>query len=183
MDLGGELPRGDRPGGRRDVATDPGQLPGRETEVSAYRGAGVYVFRTRRPGLIGRIPLIGRHTAYVGESNAVELRRLAHVVGGGKFGAVAKPWADLKPTHYVIPLPGAPKSVLRAVETLLILLLWPVYNHAKNQWNPRRIPLSTAKRQRAQRDDIRWSFNLRPAHVLLWVAAIMIMIINDGRIW
>lgn len=147
---------------------------------SSYRGAGVYLFRTRRPGLLGRIPIIGRHNAYVGESNAVQLRRDAHVIGGGKFQAIPKDWSDLDPTHYVLPLPGAPKFVLRAVETLLTALFWPVYNDRKNRWNPRRIPLKTAKRQRAQRDLIGWSFNLRPGHVLLWAVFAMLALMNDG---
>jgi hypothetical protein len=147
---------------------------------TSYRGAGVYVFRTRRPGLLGRIPFFGRHFAYVGESNAVQLRKDAHLLGGGKYRAVPKHWADLKPTHYVIPLPGAPKHVLRWIETLVILLCWPVYNDAKNKWNPRRIPLSSARRQRGQRDFLGWSFNLRPAHLFLWVVFGGLALMNDG---
>lgn len=143
--------------------------------TSSYRGAGVYLFRTRRPGLIGRIPFIGRHTAYVGESNHLHLRKMAHLIGGGKFQAIAKPWSDLRPTWYFIPLPGAPKPLLRAIETLLILLTWPVYNSAKNRWNPRRIPLSSALRQREWRDRLGWSLNFRIAQAASWVAAIALV--------
>jgi hypothetical protein len=165
--------------------------------VSGYRGAGVYVFRTRRPGVLGMIPpavmpvavasgglisyllgyawwvallglfLCSRHTAYVGESTAVRLRKKAHLEGSVKYNQPAKPWSDLEPSWYFIPLPGAPKVALRAVETLLIVLLWPVYNHQKNQWNPRRIPLKAAKRQRVHRDLFHWSFNFRLAHLLI----------------
>lgn len=165
-----------------------------------YRGAGVYVFRTRRPGLIGRIPpwlpwaaggisalcllalhlpwmfsllsllLLPRHFAYVGETTAMVLRRDQHIHGGGKYSSVRKPWSDLEPKHYSLRLPRAPKWVLLKVETLFIVLLWPVYNDQKNRWNPRRIPLSSAKLQRAMREKIGWSFNLRFAHLLLLVA-------------
>lgn len=138
-----------------------------------YRGAGVYVFRTRRPGLLGRIPLIGRHFAYVGESSAVRMRRRDHLEGSVKYNALPKPWTDLKPSWYFIPLPWAPKVVLRSVETVLILLFWPVYNDQKNRWNPRRIPLKAAKRQRGSRDVVFWSFNFRPAHALLWAAFVL----------
>lgn len=175
--------------------------------ASTYRGAGVYLFRTRRPGLIGRIYpqvvlvqvlVVGfglwlwgypwwwaavagfllwpRHNAYVGESNAVGLRRMAHLYGGGKFKAEAKPWADLDPSWYFLPLPGAPKWVLHSVETVATLLLWPVYPQQKNLWNPRRIPRASARRQRTQREAIGWSFNIRPAHLIVWAALITYLI-------
>lgn len=143
-----------------------------------YRGAGVYAFRTRRPGLIGRIPLIGRHWAYVGETFAMERRKGEHLFGSTRYGKPPQPWSDLKPTRpLVIRLPGAPKWVLHTVETLFILLLWPVYNDRKNRWNPRRIPIYKARAQRAQRDAMGWSFNFRPtalgtliaAGLLLWM--------------
>lgn len=172
--------------------------------MTTYRGAGVYLFRTRRPGLIGRLPmgvpwmaaglslwalsLLGypwwpallaflfmpRHNAYVGETTAVRLRRSQHAEGGGKFDTLAKPWADLSPSWYFIPLPRT-KWLLRSVETLAVVLLWPVYNHKKNLWNPRRIPLDAARRQRAHRDRLGWSPNCRPLHLLMilalaWVA-------------
>lgn len=166
-----------------------------------YNWGGVYVFRGRRPGLIGRIPLalylsfllpgsllcahyflqhwwLGgamlllspRHTLYVGEGR-VRSRRRDHLEGSVKFNQLPKPWNDLSPSWYFLPLPYV-KPLIRSVETLLILLLWPVYNHQKNLWNPRRIPLKTAKRQRGQRDFAGWSFNFRYGHAVLWVAGI-----------
>lgn len=133
-----------------------------------YNGPGAYIFRTRRPGLLGRIPLIGRHTAYVGESAHVRSRYREHVEGSVKYNAFPKPWAELEPTWYYIPLP--PGKWLRLwVETVLIALLWPVYNHQKNLWNPRRIPLKSARRQAAQRAVMGWSFNFRFAHAVLWL--------------
>lgn len=131
-----------------------------------YNGAGVYVFRGRRPGLFGRVPLIGRHFLYVGMSTRVRSRYSEHLFGSMKYNALPKPWADRKVTWYYVPLPPW-KPLLLTVETLLIVCLWPVYNSQKNLWNPRRIPLQSARRQRAQRDLIGWSFNIRPAHPVL----------------
>jgi hypothetical protein len=167
-----------------------------------YNEAGVYVFRTRRPGLLGRAPSViwwpllagwavtiwvytgrwwlmplvmllnNRHTAYVGESLQVNSRKLTHLKGSVKFNAMPKPWSDLKPSHYFLPLPPF-KPILHAVETLVILLLWPVYNHQKNLWNPRRIPLRAAIRQRGSRDFTGgvWSFNFRYGHLIMWATA------------
>jgi hypothetical protein len=136
-----------------------------------YNGAGAYVVRCRRPGFIGRlnIPIISRHTGYVGESMHVRAREMQHRNGSKKYGAMPQPWSDLDPKWYAVPLPPV-RAITLAVEAFLIFLLWPVYNHKKNLWNPRRIPLSSAKRQRAQRDLIGWSFNLRPIHIAVWVA-------------
>lgn len=170
---------------------------------------GVYVFRTRRPGLIGRPhPILGwmilaacvgiallrggvwwlaaigalllqqRHFAYVGEGH-VRSRYRDHLEGSVKYNAFPKPWADLRPTWYFVALPYW-KPLLRMVETLFMLLLWPVYNHQKNLWNPRRIPLKTAKRQRGQRDMSGWSFNLRPAHIFVWIGAVTLTLANHG---
>jgi hypothetical protein len=114
--------------------------------------SGVYAYRTRKPGAIFGWPLLGRHWAYVGETLNFRLRHIQHTVGGGRYGNTAQPWADLDPKCVLrIPLPPW-KWLLHAVETLLILALWPVYNHSKNLWNPRRIPLQVAKAMRAVRD-------------------------------
>jgi hypothetical protein len=139
---------------------------------------GVYVYRGRKPGARFNIPIISRHFIYVGETTSFGHRHVEHVQGGGKYGAVAKPWADLDPRVVMrIPLPPW-KWLLRSVETVLIGLTWPVYNHRKNQWNPRRIPLSVAHRQRLARDRGRHPFNVRPVHlfvffVLLIAAAVV----------
>ena len=139
-----------------------------------YNGAGIYVFRTRRPGLFGRVPILGRHTGYVGMSKHVRMRKRVHLHGSMKYNALPKPWSDLKPSWYFLPLPLAPVWVLLWVETLVIALLWPVYNVQKNRWNPRRIPITAATRQRGSRDVCGWSFNFRWAHALLWVMATVI---------
>jgi hypothetical protein len=118
---------------------------------------GVYVYRTRKPGARLNLPIISRHFGYVGETSSFWHRHAQH--------SETQPWADLDPRCYRIGLP-AWKPLLRTVETLVILCTWPVYNHAKNQWNPRRIPLGMARRMRAARDRGQWYPSVRLIHVL-----------------
>ena len=127
---------------------------------------GVYVYRARTP-----LNVRGwRHFAYVGETTSFYHRHGQHMD--------SQPWADLKPRVVLrIPLPPW-KWLLRTVEMALILLLWPAYNHKGNLWNPRRIPLSTARRQRRARDRHGWSLNFRLAHLLLIVAALLWLVIH-----
>jgi hypothetical protein len=117
---------------------------------------GVYVWRTRKPGAWLGLPLIGRHFAYVGETTSFSHRERQH--------RESQPWCDLEPKVYRIRLPRW-KPLLHLVETLLILLLWPVYNHKKNLWNPRQISLRTAKAMRESRDRRRFGWFWR-----LWLA-------------
>lgn len=113
---------------------------------------GVYAYRCRKPGARLRIPVLSWHWAYVGETTSFYHRDQQHRYGLGQFGGTAKPWADLEPYVAVrIPLPGW-KWLLRSVETLLIVLLWPAYNVKKNRWNPRRITPWRAGWQRRLRD-------------------------------
>lgn len=108
------------------------------------RGGGVYVYRCRKPGAVLGWPIIGRHFAYVGETTSFFHRHGQHMD--------QQPWADLEPRCVArIPLPRY-KPLMRFVETVLILLLWPVYNHSKNLWNPRRIDRRGAKLMRQMRD-------------------------------
>lgn len=146
-----------------------------------YDGAGVYVVRCRRPGLLGRlkVPFLSWHIGYVGQGLHVYSRQQQHRKGSMKYGAMPQPWSDLSPKWYVLPLPPW-RAFLLVVEGALIFLLQPVYNHSKNLANLRRIPLTSAKRQRAQRDLIGWCFNLRPAHMILWGAVITIGIARYG---
>lgn len=105
-----------------------------------------------------------RVNGYVGETVSHRLRQRQHL-GISRYGVdgqvvkgftrvPAQPWADLNPVWHKITLPWwlCWKWVLRPLETLVILALWPVYNDAKNHWNPRRIPKGIAKAQRATRD-------------------------------
>jgi hypothetical protein len=130
------------------------------------RRGGVYLWRVRRQNSRRRI------NGYVGETNSFHFRKQQHL-GVSRFdpatGEVvrarlngvatvkvpAQPWSDLDPVMIkLIRLPWwlCWKPVLRSLETLVILLTWPVYNDAKNHWNPRRIPKNVAKLQRAARD-------------------------------
>lgn len=120
---------------------------------------GVYVYRARKPGARFRIPLLSWHFAYVGETVSFHYRHLQHTKGGGRYSAIAKPWADRDPYVWLrIPLPDW-RWLRLAVETLVIVLVWPAYNVRKNRWNPRRITPRVAANQRAQRDIHGWSFN------------------------
>ena len=117
----------------------------------------------------------GRHFAYVGETVSFRDRHGEHTRGGGRWARKAQPWADLDPRCvFRLPMPKW-KWLLRSTETMLIFLLAPVYNHKKNLWNPRRITLNSARRQRRRRDkrENRWNFNLRPAHLVV-IAALLI---------
>lgn len=118
------------------------------------RKGGVYAWRTRsheRPR--------HREWGYVGETNSFARRERDHrgmtaypQPNGTIIRSSEKPWMDLDPKVYrIIRLPwwACWKWVLRPLETLTILALAPRYNHKKNLWNPRRVPLSV---QRAQRD-------------------------------
>ena len=118
----------------------------------SLRTGGVYVIRTDKPSAIIGLPVIGRHFAYVGETNSYRWRRLQHLEGGGRYNAPQKPFSDLRPKFYrALPLPDI-KWLRRTVETIVMLLVWPVYNHQKNLWNPRRISLSRAQRMRVGRN-------------------------------
>jgi len=106
-----------------------------------------------------------RVNGYVGESVSFHFRKRQHLgssnydpAGGRRMAAPVKipsqPWSDLNPvwTEYRFPWWLCWKWVLRPAESVVILLTWPVYNDAKNHWNPRRIPKDVAKAQRAARD-------------------------------
>ncbi len=123
--------------------------------------------------------ITGRHFAYVGETTSFRDRHgqhLGNIGSGARFEQAGKPWADLEPRCVVrIPLPRW-KWLLRSTETLVMLLLWPVYNHKKNLWNPRRIPLVSARRQRFARErrNIGLSWNFRSAHVVALIALLVL---------
>lgn len=127
------------------------------------RKGGVYLWRVRHH----RNPM-RRVNGYVGETVSYYFRSKQHMgtsfyaTPGGKRTATAvkvpaQPWSDLDPVlHKVIPLPWwlCWKWVLRPLETLVMLCTWPVYNVAKNGWNPRRIGKHQAAIQRRERDNL-----------------------------
>lgn len=125
---------------------------------------GVYVYRARKPAARLRIPLLSWHFCYVGETISFYHRHLQHVAGGGQFATEQKPWADLDPyVAFRIPLPPW-KWLLHAVETIVILAVWPVYNDRKNHWNPRRVSLRDQRWQRGMRDATGWCLNWTWGH-------------------
>jgi hypothetical protein len=135
---------------------------------------GVYVIRARKPAARFRIPLLSWHFAYVGESNSIALRIAQHFVGGGQFQVQPKCWADRSPYVWArIPLPRW-KWLLRSVETLVILLLWPVYNDRKNRWNPRRVSLRDQRWQRSMRDAAGWCVNWTYGHTAVVLAVVIL---------
>jgi hypothetical protein len=134
---------------------------GRWVRKVKRRKGGVYLWRVRHH----RNPM-RRVNGYVGETNSFHFRKRQHLgssnyapAGGKRLATAVKvpaqSWSDLDPVmHKIISLPWwlCWKWVLRPLETLVMLCTWPVYNDAKNHWNPRRITKSLAKAQRAARD-------------------------------
>lgn len=113
--------------------------------------SGVYAYRGRKPGARLRIPFLSYHWLYVGETTWWAMRDRQHRYGDARYRTDAKPWSDLEPRRALwIPLPPW-KWLLRSVETVVIALLWPVYNVQKNRWNPRRIKPLVAVQHRALR--------------------------------
>jgi hypothetical protein len=122
---------------------------------------GVYVYRAWKPAARLRIPIVSSHFAYVGETTSFYHRHRQHTE--------QRPWSDREPRVVArIPLPPW-KWLLHTVETLVILLLWPVYNHKKNLWNPRRISLAMQMRQRIMRNRRGWTVNWTWGHSIFWV--------------
>lgn len=142
--------------------------------MSARRG-GVYVIRTRKPGAVWGLPIIGRHTGYVGLTSSFHHRRRQHLEGDSYHQVGAKCWADLQPRFYpLIPLPNI-RFLLEVVESLLIAALCPVYNVRKQPpWNVRKIRPSTARRQRSSRDTfgVAYRATRTAAHLLLLAALV-----------
>lgn len=152
------------------------------------RRGGVYVWRVDHHHNRAR-----RVTGYVGETVSYYFRARQHMgttyyrVDGTRSmaprRAAAQPWSDLNPRMYkVIPLPWwlCWKWVLRPLETLVIFTTWPVYNDAKNRWNPRRIDKRQAQIHRLQRDQGRsyqvvrvWTAHLFRRAVLLMTGLIL----------
>jgi hypothetical protein len=126
-----------------------------------------------------------RVNGYVGETVSHHLRKRQHLgasrfdpatgvaVKAGFVKVLGQPWADLNPVWHKINLPWwlCWKWVLRPLETMVILCTWPVYNDAKNHWNPRRIPKSIAKAQRATREAGGLTYTARAAvsHAARWL--------------
>lgn len=113
----------------------------------------IYAYRTDKPHAPLGLPIIGRHWAYAGRTNNASRRHQEHVEGGGRYQAVAKPWADLRPKRRVIfRRKERTEAMTHFLELLAIKILLPVYNVDMNWTNPRRITPRQAKAQRFARD-------------------------------
>jgi hypothetical protein len=112
------------------------------------------VWRTRKPHAFLGLPVIGRHTAYVGETGSRYFRDRQHRYGDSRYQAAGKPWSDLKPKVYPLPclFPASP-TARKIQEKLWIWLLLPVYNVEWNTKNPRRITPMKAQQQRWWREE------------------------------
>lgn len=110
------------------------------------RRAGIYLVRTRKHKRPRQ-----RENGYVGRSNDWVIRRRQHL--GQDKRHPAKPWTDLDPEWHVLRLPWwlSWKWVQAPLELLAIRILLPRYNHTMNLGNPRRVPLSLQRIQRAHR--------------------------------
>jgi hypothetical protein len=128
------------------------------SRARGWRECGCYVWRTRKPHAVLGLPLIGRHTAYVGETGSRYFRDQQHRFGDARYGASGKSWSDLGPKVYPLPcfLPHV-KWCREVQEKIWIKLLMPVYNTEWNGGNPRRIKPIKAQQQRWARDKIRQS--------------------------
>jgi hypothetical protein len=117
------------------------------------RPAAIYVWRTRKPGAILGLPIIGRHFAYVGQSRNLAMRKREHLYGGGRYRQEAARWSDLEPKMYVLlKLPFCPQWLLNVLEVMFIQLLWPVYNDRFNRQNLRRISRRRSRNARTRRE-------------------------------
>ena len=116
--------------------------------------AGVYLYRTRKPGALLGWPVIGRHTAYVGQTKSFGHRHRQHTgrpIANDPYARAGAMWCDLAPRCYRIPLPPW-RWLLLLVEWLMIKIMFPVYNVKHNKANPRRISQFRALQQRRSRD-------------------------------
>lgn len=124
------------------------------------RRGGLYVWRTDKPHALIGLPFIGRHFAYTGMTNSYYHREAQHLQGSVTYGTLRASWSDLRPKCYrILPLPGLithgrhRRKIMKALETLMIYALCPVYNDKQQApWNLRRKSRQAAARERARRD-------------------------------
>ncbi len=117
----------------------------------------VYLWRVNKTNWMAGWPIIGRHTGYIGQTRSPLDRDEEHLFGGGRWGKVCAPWSDLEPTKIVLfRMERCPNWLLDWAEVSAIKVLRPVYNHAHNGGNPRRVGLIEARTARARRDARIW---------------------------
>jgi hypothetical protein len=166
-------------------ATDPGDDVRHRRRWWQHTVEEIYVYRTQKPHAVVGLPFIGRHFAYGGRTNNPKRRDSEHLVGGGRYNAPPKPWADLRPRRYVVfRLKRRAELTTRLLELLVIRGLFPVYNVTHNMGNPRRIKPFKAARQRAHRDAYGTTARLAPAVLRAGVAstALLIVMVVGSRV-
>jgi hypothetical protein len=150
------------------------------------RRPGIYLFRTDKHLAPGR-----RENGYVRLSNNVDMRERCHRGKCSHKGHEIKPWmVGLRARRHTLRLPWwlGFRWALEPLETLAILLLAPRYNHAKNLWNPRRVPLSTQRAQamERQRETGRLAFKRQVTalgYAALRVAGLLLIITGAVGAW
>ena len=129
--------------------------------MTKHKG-GLYAWRVDKPHALIGLPFVGRHWGYGGMSNNYYLRGQQHLEGSTKYGAPRASWSDLRPKCYrILPLPDSllrsnhrlRRRFVRALETVMIWLLCPVYNDTQQPpYNLRKISRAKAAAMRANRD-------------------------------
>lgn len=112
------------------------------------RRPGVYAYRTRKHFRPYRT-----EWGYVGKSRDLVIRDLCHAGQCRRHASCQeKPWWDIKVRRYTIQLPWwlGWDWITLSLETLLIFLLRPRYNIAKNPW--RHVSKLEQMAQRADRE-------------------------------
>jgi hypothetical protein len=122
--------------------------------MKRWKRQGCYMWRTRKPHAPLGLPVLGRHTGYIGQTGSRWHRDRQHLAGSVRWGAAKQPWSDLEPKVYPLPCLFPQWRWSRELsETLWTWLLCPVYSVEKQApWNLRRISRARAARMREARD-------------------------------
>ncbi len=143
-----------------------------------WRERGCYAWRTRKPHAPLGLPVIGRHTAYVGQTSSRWHRDRQHLSGDARYGSLPAPWSDLAPKRYPLPCLFPQWRWSRELsEWAWTWILCPVYPVKKQPpWNLRRIGRDRAARQRAARDRRagRLGWKKHAVDILVTLARIMV---------
>lgn len=142
--------------------------------MSKARG-GLYAWRVNKPHALIGLPLIGRRWGYVGMTNSYSARESQHLYGSATYGKAPASWADLRPRCYrILPLPAFithgkyRRRVMKALETLAIWVLLPVYNvQQQAPWNLRKISKRRALADQELRNSLGLSLRLARSVVRL----------------
>jgi hypothetical protein len=136
--------------------TAPGAFVALVLFIGGGSKAGVYIYRTRKPGALLGWPVIGRHTAYVGQTKSFGHRHRQHIgrpLPYDPYASTGQPWSDLQPRCYRVPLPPW-RWLLLLVEWAVVMVAFPVYNvRPRHPFNPRRITQYRAIQMRRSRDE------------------------------